>query len=200
MRCLPVKDTRHFLGTFFKFFGCLAIALAKVKFVPHSTCLTEVLRQSRGNVMAWLSQHKPKSMTVESATWFQIVSAYFRFIISTSFRSFERTWSLCPKNLALHSELSAIVSLFDDQTALHMVLCLTPRLDPGHGQPLRKCCGLLCGDLCPGHRWPTFGEHLLDTFRLGPGVAGLLIGHRRVAKKKVRKRSHREPLMSASSS
>lgn len=37
-----------------------------VKFVPHSTCLTEVLRQSRGNVMAWLSQHKPKSMTVES--------------------------------------------------------------------------------------------------------------------------------------
>jgi len=37
-----------------------------VKFVPHSTCLTEVLRQSRGNVMAWLSEHKPKTMTVDA--------------------------------------------------------------------------------------------------------------------------------------
>ena len=101
------KETGYWLGIFTISLVVSPLpghAWAKVKFVPHSTCLTEVLRQSRGNVMAWLSQHKPKSMTVESATWFQMV---FRFIISTSFRSFARTWSLCrkmpPKNLAFQS-------------------------------------------------------------------------------------------------
>lgn len=39
----------------------------EVKFVPKSTSLTEVLRQSRGNVMAWLSQQKPKALSVDQA-------------------------------------------------------------------------------------------------------------------------------------
>jgi len=105
------KETGYLLGIFTISLVVSPLpghAWAKVKFVPHSTCLTEVLRQSRGNVMAWLSQHKPKSMTVESATWF---SDGFRFIISTSFRSFARTWSrmaafaakMPQKNLAFQS-------------------------------------------------------------------------------------------------
>ena len=34
--------------------------------MPASTSLTEVLRQSRGNVMAWLSQMKPAHLSVDT--------------------------------------------------------------------------------------------------------------------------------------
>ena len=197
------KETGYWLGIFTISLVVSPLpghAWAKVKFVPHSTCLTEVLRQSRGNVMAWLSQHKPKSMTVESATWFQMV---FRFIISTSFRSFARTWSLCrlcrkmpPKkpSLPINQKLSAIVSLFDDQRCTTVWIFAPFRAT----QVMDNLCGSVAAS-CVVTYVLGIGDRHLENICLTPSGWGCswAVGHG-VARKKVRKEPQGATLMSAS--